>query len=52
MARKGYVLIETEVGTAKAVAAKLKELAHKHVRVTLRAHHIGISGDPTRRKVA
>ena len=34
MALTGYVLIETEVGTAKAVAAKLQELAHKHVRVT------------------
>ncbi len=34
MALQAYVLIETEAGMAKAVAEKLKELAHKHVRVT------------------
>ena len=34
MALQGYVLIETEVGTARAVAKKLEELAHEHVRVT------------------
>ena len=31
---KGYVLIETEVGTAKAVAEKLNELKHNDARVT------------------
>ena len=30
----GYVLIETEVGAARAVAEKLKELTHANVRVT------------------
>ena len=34
MALKGYVLIETEVGMARAVAERLKDLAHKHVGVT------------------
>ncbi len=34
MAVRGYVLIETEVGTAKAVAEKLNELAHNDTRVT------------------
>ena len=34
MAVRGYVLIETEVGTAKAVAERLKELSHKDTRVT------------------
>ena len=34
MALTGYVLIETEVGAARAVAEKLKELAHANVRVT------------------
>jgi DNA-binding Lrp family transcriptional regulator len=34
MAVKGYVLIETEVGTAKAVAEKLNDLREKDVRVT------------------
>ena len=31
---KGYVLIETDVGTAKAVAEKLNELKLKDTRVT------------------
>jgi DNA-binding Lrp family transcriptional regulator len=34
MAVKGYVLIETEVGTAKAVAEKLNDLREKDTRVT------------------
>lgn len=34
MAVKGYVLIETEVGTAKAVAEKLTTLSHNDARVT------------------
>lgn len=34
MAVKSYVLIETEVGTAKAVADHLKEIHHKDATVT------------------
>ncbi len=34
MAVKSYVLIETEVGTAKAVADRLKMLTHKDASLT------------------
>lgn len=33
MAVKSYVLIETEVGTAKSVGDRLKEVHHKDARV-------------------
>lgn len=33
MTVKGYVLIETDVGTAKAVAERLKQVSHKDARV-------------------